>query len=81
MIAMIAGGWRIIALYAFTNRCIAAALVEACHQGVEVELYRDREQYDQEERGNSQTHDILRQCPDIRIRVKASHGLIHEKPS
>jgi len=68
-----------IAMYAFTDRRMAEALVDACRQGVDIEIYRDHEQYQQEKRHNSPVHQILKQCQGIHIRVKRSHDLMHEK--
>ena len=68
-----------IAMYAFTDRRIAKALVDACRQGVDISIYRDHEQYQQEKRHNSPVHQILQQCEGIHVRVKRSRELMHEK--
>lgn len=68
-----------VAMYAFTDRRIAEALVDACRQGVGISIYRDHGQYEQEERDNSRVHQILKQCQGIHVRVKGSRDLMHEK--
>jgi phosphatidylserine/phosphatidylglycerophosphate/cardiolipin synthase-like enzyme len=68
-----------VVMYAFTDRRIAEALVDACRQGVDISIYRDHGQYEQEERGNSRVHQILKQCQGIHVRVKGSGDLMHEK--
>jgi phosphatidylserine/phosphatidylglycerophosphate/cardiolipin synthase-like enzyme len=68
-----------IAMYSFTDRRIAEELVDACHRGVVVELYRDRSQYEEETARESAVQAILHRCRDIHIRVKGSNELMHEK--
>jgi phosphatidylserine/phosphatidylglycerophosphate/cardiolipin synthase-like enzyme len=68
-----------IAMYSFTDRRIAEELVDACHRGVVVKLYRDRSQYEEETARGSAVPVILHRCSDIYIRVKGSKELMHEK--
>jgi len=53
--------------------------VDACRKGVDIDIYRDHEQYKQETRHNSPVHQILQQCEAIHVRVKRSRDLMHEK--
>src|SRR6266542_521826 len=39
-----------IAMYAFTDQAIARAILNAANRGVRVRIYRDRGQYEQEQR-------------------------------
>jgi phosphatidylserine/phosphatidylglycerophosphate/cardiolipin synthase-like enzyme len=68
-----------IAMYSFTDRKIAEELVDACHRGVVVELYRDRSQYEEETARGSAVPTILHRCRDVHVRVKGSEELMHEK--
>ncbi len=62
-----------ISMYAFTDRILAEALLDRARQGVRVRIYRDGEQFEQEQqrkgRGGSTT-DLFRGQRDIEIRVK-----------
>jgi phosphatidylserine/phosphatidylglycerophosphate/cardiolipin synthase-like enzyme len=68
-----------IAMYSFTDRWIAKDLVDACRRGVEVELYRDREQFEQEAARRIEVRSILAECRGIHLRVKGSDELMHMK--
>jgi phosphatidylserine/phosphatidylglycerophosphate/cardiolipin synthase-like enzyme len=68
-----------IAMYSFTDRRIAEDLVDACHRGVVVDLYRDRSQYEEETARGSAVPAILHRCSDIHVRVKGGKELMHEK--
>ena len=61
-----------IAMYSFTDRRIAEELVDACHRGVAVNLYRDRSQYEEETARGSAVPAILHRCSDIHIRSRAA---------
>lgn len=67
-----------IAMYAFTDRKLAEAVVAFARSGRPVRIYRDREQYEQEMRRGSKVSQILR-VPNISIRVKGSPVLMHVK--
>jgi phosphatidylserine/phosphatidylglycerophosphate/cardiolipin synthase-like enzyme len=68
-----------IAMYAFTDRRIAAALRRAAERGVKVRIYRDREQYEEEERRGGSVRAILAGAPNIAVKVKTSKELMHQK--
>ncbi len=73
-----------IAMYAFTDRYLAEELVELARRGVQIRLYRDREQYEEEQRNSGQrnrgtTTEMLRPQHGIQIRVKGSRELMHLK--
>jgi len=68
-----------IAMYSFTDRQIAKDLVDACRRGVEVDLYRDREQFEQEAARRNEVRSILAECRGIHLRVKGSDELMHMK--
>lgn len=68
-----------IAMYAFTDYAIARAVVDAANRGVKVEIYRDREQYENEQQRNSYVAQLFRGNPNISIRVKSSTVLMHIK--
>lgn len=68
-----------IAMYAFTDQFLAERLRELAARGVKVRLYRDRSQYEQEQR-TAAAHDdtcptdALRGVANVEIRVKADRG-------
>jgi phosphatidylserine/phosphatidylglycerophosphate/cardiolipin synthase-like enzyme len=68
-----------VAMYAFTDKYLAEELRDAARRGVKVRLYRDRSQYEQEQR-NAREHndacatDLLRGDPNLEIRIKADRG-------
>ena len=75
-----------IAIYAFTDRALAALLAREAAQGTDIRIYRDGEQYEQEERNAARFRDrsttaMFRGERNIHIRVKAaSRGdLMHLK--
>ncbi len=72
-----------IAMYAFTDKYLADAIVERARAGVKVRIYRDRSQYDQEQdRSNDKresTTEQFRNEANIQIRVKHSKELMHLK--
>ncbi len=73
-----------IAMYAFTDKFVADALIEAARRGVTVRIYRDRQQYEDEQRNagehaSSSTTDLLRREPNVQIRVKGKRELMHLK--
>jgi phosphatidylserine/phosphatidylglycerophosphate/cardiolipin synthase-like enzyme len=68
-----------IAMYAFTDRYLAEELVKLARRGVQVRLYRDREQYEEEQHNRRTTMETLRGQHGIQIRVKGSHELMHLK--
>ncbi|HZR30802.1 MAG TPA: phospholipase D-like domain-containing protein [Terriglobales bacterium] len=75
-----------IAMYAFTDKYLAQELLELARRGVRIRLYRDRSQYQEEQRhaaehAEASCSDILHQEQDIQIRVKNSseRDLMHLK--
>ena len=75
-----------IAIYAFTDRPLADLLVRAAGQGTRIQIYRDGEQYENEERNAARFRDrsttaMFRGQHNIQVRVKAaSRGeLMHLK--
>jgi phosphatidylserine/phosphatidylglycerophosphate/cardiolipin synthase-like enzyme len=68
-----------IAMYAFTDRYVAEELVKLSRRGVQIRLYRDRQQYEEEQRNRGTTTEMLRGERGIQIRVKGSRELMHLK--
>jgi len=72
-----------IAMYAFTDLYLAQAIVERARDGVQVRIYRDNDQYNQEQRRSSgrreSTTNLLGGERNIQIRVKGSRELMHLK--
>jgi phosphatidylserine/phosphatidylglycerophosphate/cardiolipin synthase-like enzyme len=73
-----------VAMFAFTDRYLADALVRAAHRGVKVRIYRDHGQYEDEERGTGRreaepTTQRFAGEPNIQVRVKGTHELMHLK--
>ncbi len=71
-------------MYAFTDRYVAEELIKLSRRGVQIRLYRDRQQYEEEQRDSGQrnrgtTTEMLRGEHSIQIRVKGSHELMHLK--
>ncbi|MHB1840826.1 MAG: phospholipase D-like domain-containing protein [Acidobacteriaceae bacterium] len=66
-------------MYAFTDMPIARAVVDAANRGVKVNIYRDEEQFAQEQRREPYVLAMLRRNPNISIRVKDSRVLMHIK--
>ncbi len=68
-----------IAMYAFTDRYLAEELVKLARRGVQIRLYRDRQQYEDEQRNRVTTTGMLRDQHGIQIRIKGSPELMHLK--
>ncbi len=75
-----------VAMYAFTDKYLAEELAKLARRGVVVRIYRDREQFEDEqrqaeERGYETTTALLRGVPNVEIRVKPSgrRDLMHLK--
>jgi phosphatidylserine/phosphatidylglycerophosphate/cardiolipin synthase-like enzyme len=75
-----------IAMYSFTDRYLADAIIEAAHRGVKVRIYRDRSQFQEEQREADLHHqrslsDMFHRQPNVQVRVKDSneHNLMHLK--
>lgn len=64
-----------IAMYAFTDQAVAELLIQEADRGTVVELYRDGEQYENEERNAARfrgrsTAELFRGHRNVHIRVK-----------
>ena len=68
-----------IAMYAFTDRYLAEAILQAAQRGVQVRLYRDHGQYDDEQGRRDSTTAMLQGQANIHIRVKHPRELMHLK--
>lgn len=68
-----------VAMYAFTDRAIAQALARAASRGVEVSIYRDRAQFQEEQGRHGQVLALLSRRPNVHIRVKGGDDLMHQK--
>jgi phosphatidylserine/phosphatidylglycerophosphate/cardiolipin synthase-like enzyme len=75
-----------IAIYAFTDRILAALLVREAEQGTVMRVYRDGEQYENEERNAARFHNqsttaMFRGQRNIHVRVKppSPSDLMHLK--
>ena len=73
-----------IAMYSFTDRYLAEELATLARRGVRIRIYRDRQQYEEEqhnakERTLPSTSEILRGESNIQLRIKAAHELMHLK--
>lgn len=73
-----------IAMYAFTDKYIAEQLVALARRGVVVRIYRDRSQFEDEQRkagsrDSQSTAELFRGEPNIQLRVKHSRELMHLK--
>ena len=68
-----------VAMYAFTDRNIAAALERQAARGVKVFIYRDRKQFEEERMRRSGVAEMLATRPTIHVRVKGTNELMHDK--
>ena len=68
-----------VAMYAFTDRAIAQALARAASRGVEVSLYRDHAQFEEEQGRHVPVLAMLLHRPNIHVRVKGGNDLMHQK--
>ncbi len=68
-----------VAMYAFTDREIAQALARAASRGVDVCIYRDRAQFQEEQGRHGQVLAMLSHRPNVRVRVKGGDDLMHQK--
>lgn len=70
-----------IAMYSFTDLQLAHSLSNLARHGVRVRVYRDAEQFEQEEQrgqGRQTTTEILRSA-GIEVRIRAHNELMHLK--
>ncbi len=71
-----------IAMYSFTDLSLADELARLAHSGVRVRVYRDREQFEEEEsraRGGRESATSILVGAGIAVRVKRSRDLMHMK--
>ncbi len=73
-----------IAMYAFTDRYLAEELKQLAGRGVKIRIYRDQEQYEEEQKNaskhdNDSTTSMLTGQANIQIRVKGHRELMHLK--
>jgi phosphatidylserine/phosphatidylglycerophosphate/cardiolipin synthase-like enzyme len=72
-----------IAMYAFTDQYLAEAILDRARAGVQVRIYRDHDQFEQEQRRandrRQSTTEMLTGQSNIQIRVKGSRELMHLK--
>lgn len=68
-----------IAMYAFTDWELAQAVRYAADHGAHVRIYRDLGQFTDEQRRNNYVLSLLRENPNIEIRVKGTRTLMHVK--
>jgi len=68
-----------IAAYSFTDMKLAQAVVVFAQSGRPVRIYRDREQFEQEQKRSTRVSAMLRTMPNIAVRVKSSYVLMHQK--
>ncbi len=73
-----------VAMYSFTDKYVADALLAAARRGVAVRVYRDRQQFDDEQRksgthGTASTTAMFKDESNIQVRVKGSKELMHLK--
>lgn len=68
-----------IAMYSFTDRQLALAILSFANSGRQVRIYRDLEQYEQETRRGNRVAQMFQGNPNISIRVKGSRTLMHIK--
>jgi phosphatidylserine/phosphatidylglycerophosphate/cardiolipin synthase-like enzyme len=73
-----------VAMYSFTDEQLADQIIALGRQGVVIRIYRDREQYDIEQRSAAQRHkqsttDMFKDVPNIQVRVKGRRELMRLK--
>ncbi|HEY3929601.1 MAG TPA: phospholipase D-like domain-containing protein [Candidatus Koribacter sp.] len=73
-----------IAMYAFTDRYLADEVKRLAQRGVKIRIYRDQEQYEEEQRhaskrDNESTTSLLTGEANVQIRVKGHRELMHLK--
>jgi phosphatidylserine/phosphatidylglycerophosphate/cardiolipin synthase-like enzyme len=73
-----------VAMYAFTDKYMADQLVAQAGRGVRIRIYRDRSQFEDEQRNAANHHsqstaEIFRGQSNIQLRVKGSRELMHLK--
>jgi len=67
-----------VAMYSFTDRELAEELARLARSGVQIRVYRDSGQYEQESQRELSTSEILL-AAGVQVRVKESRDLMHLK--
>jgi len=73
-----------IAMYAFTDQYIGDELKRLAERGVKIRIYRDQQQYEEEQKHASKKHSdsttsVLTGLSNVQIRVKGKSELMHLK--
>ena len=68
-----------IAMYSFTDRYLAEELAALAGKGVRIRVYRDREQFTQENQWGTGTATAIMLAAGVEIRVKGGRDLMHLK--
>ena len=68
-----------VAMYSFTDRELAEELAALARKGVHVRVYRDREQFSQEEQSGAITTTGILLAAGVAVRVKGPRDLMHLK--
>ena len=68
-----------VAMYSFTDRCLAEELATLARKGVRVRVYRDREQFAQEMQWGGGTTTGILLAAGVEVRVKGARDLMHLK--
>jgi phosphatidylserine/phosphatidylglycerophosphate/cardiolipin synthase-like enzyme len=73
-----------LTMYAFTDKYLADELKQLAQRGVRIRIYRDQQQYQEEQRtatkhDNDSTTSMLTGLANVQIRVKGHHELMHLK--
>ena len=68
-----------IAMYSFTDRYLAEELAALARKGVRIRVYRDREQFTQENQWGTGTATGILLAAGVEVRVKGARDLMHLK--
>ena len=68
-----------VAMYSFTDRYLAEELAALAHKGVRIRVYRDREQFTQENQWGTDTATAIMLAAGVEVRVKGARDLMHLK--
>ena len=68
-----------VAMYSFTDRELAEELAALARKGVHVRVYRDREQFSQEEQSGRVTTTGILLAAGVAVRAKGPRDLMHLK--
>ena len=68
-----------VAMYSFTDRYLAEELAALARKGVHIRVYRDREQFAQENRWGTGTTTGILLAAGVEVRIKGARDLMHLK--